>query len=85
MYNFLWWLHSFYFSLFSHLELQPKLNPDGTPAAVKLNRYAQYVKEHYAAVKLHTPQGGHKAVMKKLREDYYSSRETPVLDLNGSS
>ena len=75
----------FYFCPFSWLELEPRLNSDGTPAAVKLNRYAQYVKEHYATVKLQTPQGGHRAVMKKLREDYYSSRETPLLDLNGYS
>ena len=74
-----------YFCPFSHLELEPRLKSDGTPAAVKLNRYAQYVKQHYAAVKLKTPNGGHKAVMERLREDYYSSRETPVLDLNDSS
>lgn len=58
----------------SRLELQPKLNADGTPAKVHLNPYAQYVKDHYADVKLHTPHGGHKEVMKRLREQYYSSR-----------
>lgn len=48
--------------------------------SVKLNRYAQFVKEHYAEVKHQTPQGGHKAVMQKLRENYYSSSKTPTLE-----
>lgn len=65
--------------MISHLELEPRLNPDGTPAGVKLNRYAQYVKEHYAEVKQRTPLGGHKAVMQKLREQYYSSKRIPAL------
>lgn len=64
----------------SQLELEPRLNPDGTPMSVKLNRYAQFVKEHYAEVKHQTPQGGHKAVMQKLRENYYSSSKTPTLE-----
>ena len=69
----------------SRLELEPRLNADGTPASVKLNRYAQFVKEHYAEVKQKTPQGGHKAVMQRLRDQYYSSSSrTPTPHLDGS-
>ena len=66
--------------------LEPKLNADGTPASVKLNSYAQYVKENYAEVRVQTPAGGHKAVMEKLRERYHSSRsKPPILHLDNSS
>ena len=55
----------------SALELLPKLKADGTPVVKKLNRYAQFVKENYATMKLQTPGGSHKNVMEKLKTAYY--------------
>ena len=54
------------------------LKLDGPPPS-KINRYAQFVKDHYSEVKLRTP-GGHRAVMEKLREQYYSTCPHPQLE-----
>lgn len=55
----------------STLELLPRLKADGTPVVKKLNRYAQFVKENYATMKLQTPGGSHKDVMETLKTAYY--------------
>ena len=56
--------------LLSFLELLPQLKADGTPAVVRVNKYAQFVKENYAAVKSQSPWRRHKEVMEKLSERY---------------
>lgn len=59
-------------SLLSTLELLPKLKVDGTPAAErKLNRYAQFVKDHYSEVKSGSPWQSHKEIMDRLKEMYH--------------
>ena len=60
----------------STLELLPRLKADGTPVVKKLNRYAQFVKENYATMKLQTPGGGHKDVMEKLKTAYHEKDNT---------
>ncbi|CAI8055512.1 Acidic repeat-containing protein [Geodia barretti] len=49
------------------------LRLDGPAGPAKINRYAQFVKDHYSEVKLRTPVGGHKAIMEKIREQYHNS------------
>lgn len=57
---------------FSTLELLPKLKVDGTPAVErKLNRYAQFVKDHYSEVKSGSPWRNHKEIMDKLKDLYH--------------
>ena len=69
----------------SALELLPKLKADGTPVVKKLNRYAQFVKENYATMKLQTPGGSHKNVMEKLKTAYYKKDDaTTSSSLNRS-
>ena len=56
----------------STLELLPKLKVDGTPAAErKLNRYAQFVKDHYGEVKSGSPWRNHKEIMDKIKDLYH--------------
>jgi DNA-directed RNA polymerase subunit RPC12/RpoP len=49
------------------------LRLDGPAVPARINRYAQFVKDHYSEVKLRTPVGGHKAIMEKIREEYHKS------------
>ena len=70
------------FSKFSKLELLPRLKVDGTPATErKLNRYAQFVKDHYSEVKSGSPWRSHKEVMERLKEIYHqnSQQTAPVI------
>lgn len=55
----------------SALELLPKVKADGTPVVKRLNRYAQFVKDNYAAIKLQSPWRNHKQIMEKLKEEYH--------------
>ena len=57
------------------------LELEGTGSTRKLNRFAQFVQDNYADVKLLTPAGGHKVVMEKLKEQYYRSK-APALNLD---
>ena len=67
--------HNYYCQCFccppSALELLPRLKADGTPVVKRINRYAQFVKDNYAIVKLQSPWRNHKEIMQKLKEDYH--------------
>ena len=68
----------------STLELLPRLKADGTPVVKKLNRYAQFVKENYATMKLQTPGGSHKDVMERLKTAYHEKDNATIADTRRS-
>ena len=60
--------------LHSTLELLPRLKVDGTPAPErKLNRYAQFVKDHYGEVKSGSPWRSHREIMERLQQIYHQN------------
>lgn len=59
----------------STLQLEPKLNVDGTPASSrKLTRYAQFIQDNYSDVKKALPLMTHKEIMEVLREKYHAQQ-----------
>lgn len=67
----------------SHLELQPKLKADGTPLKqTPLNRYAQFVKDHYAETRQQLSHGGHREVMRILQQRYRTDSSHSVSDVD---
>ena len=61
--------------LSSVLQLEPKLNADGTPASTrKLTRYAQFIQDNYTDTKKALPQMSHKEIMEALREKYHTQQ-----------
>ena len=58
------------------LQLEPKLNLDGTPASArKLTRYAKFIQDNYTDMKKAMPLGSHKEVMEALRGKYYAQQD----------
>lgn len=59
----------------STLQLEPKLNVDGTPASArKLTRYAQFIQDNYSSTRKALPLMSHKEIMEVLRGKYHAQQ-----------
>ncbi|XP_028397689.1 acidic repeat-containing protein-like [Dendronephthya gigantea] len=56
---------------FSHLELLPRVNKDGTPAKTRApTKFSLFVKDNYAKIKAKGPRSSHQEIMKELSKQF---------------
>ena len=64
-------MYSIVVFLFSHLELLPRLNKDGTPAKTRApTKFSLFVKDNYGKIKAKDPRYSHQEIMKELSKQF---------------